>query len=191
MTRLIEFYYDFASPNAYLVEAVLPKIAAQHGARIQRIPVLVGGIFKAAGNTPPLVRYKDIPSKVAYLNTEVQRFVKKYDVPFTWTPHFPILSTTLMRAALYAQDKTWEPTFRETIYRLAWVDGADVMDVPVVANALTAAGLPASDIIKATQDPDIKARLFEQGGYRSLAKDKVDGMSAIIILESFFEAQWG
>ncbi|MCF2907513.1 MULTISPECIES: Holliday junction resolvase RuvX [Pseudoalteromonas] len=38
---------------------------------------------------------------------------------------------------------------------------------------------------------DAKARLFEQGGYRSLAKDKVDGMSAIIILESFFEAQWG
>ncbi|MFC3031983.1 Holliday junction resolvase RuvX [Pseudoalteromonas fenneropenaei] len=37
---------------------------------------------------------------------------------------------------------------------------------------------------------DAKARLFEQGGYRNLGKSNVDGMAAIIILESFFEQQW-
>lgn len=38
---------------------------------------------------------------------------------------------------------------------------------------------------------DAKARLFEQGGYRNLGKGNVDSMSAVIILESFFESQWG
>jgi len=37
---------------------------------------------------------------------------------------------------------------------------------------------------------DAKARLFEQGGYRNLGKSNVDGMSAVIILESFFESLW-
>ena len=37
---------------------------------------------------------------------------------------------------------------------------------------------------------DAKARLFEQGGYKNLAKGKVDGMSAVIILESYFESIW-
>ena len=37
---------------------------------------------------------------------------------------------------------------------------------------------------------DAKARLFEQGGYRNLGKSNVDGMSAFIILESFFESLW-
>ncbi|CAM3847291.1 Holliday junction resolvase RuvX [Pseudoalteromonas maricaloris] len=37
---------------------------------------------------------------------------------------------------------------------------------------------------------DARARLFEQGGYKNLAKGKVDGMSACIILESYFEAMW-
>ncbi|WP_440054055.1 Holliday junction resolvase RuvX [Pseudoalteromonas sp. T1lg65] len=37
---------------------------------------------------------------------------------------------------------------------------------------------------------DAKARLFDEGGYRNLAKGNVDGMSACIILESFFESQW-
>ena len=37
---------------------------------------------------------------------------------------------------------------------------------------------------------DAKARLFDQGGYRNLGKSNVDSMSAVIILESFFEAQY-
>jgi putative Holliday junction resolvase len=37
---------------------------------------------------------------------------------------------------------------------------------------------------------DAKARLFEQGGYRNLGKGNVDSMSAVIILESFFESLW-
>lgn len=37
---------------------------------------------------------------------------------------------------------------------------------------------------------DAKARLFERGGYKNLAKDNIDGMAAVIILESFFEQQW-
>ena len=37
---------------------------------------------------------------------------------------------------------------------------------------------------------DAKARLFDQGGYRNLGKSNVDSMSAVIILESFFESLW-
>lgn len=34
-----------------------------------------------------------------------------------------------------------------------------------------------------------KAEIFERGGYRALKKDKVDSISACLILESWFEAQ--
>ena len=37
---------------------------------------------------------------------------------------------------------------------------------------------------------DAKARLFERGGYKNLGKGNVDNMSAVIILESFFEASY-
>ncbi|QFU21820.1 Holliday junction resolvase RuvX [Shewanella eurypsychrophilus] len=44
----------------------------------------------------------------------------------------------------------------------------------------------------ATQDErlttaDAKARLFEHGGYKALTKGQVDAMSAVLIIESFFE----
>ncbi|AWB67201.1 Holliday junction resolvase RuvX [Saccharobesus litoralis] len=37
---------------------------------------------------------------------------------------------------------------------------------------------------------DAKAQLFDQGGYRNLQKDKVDALSAKLILESWFENQY-
>ncbi|WP_299807978.1 Holliday junction resolvase RuvX [uncultured Shewanella sp.] len=38
---------------------------------------------------------------------------------------------------------------------------------------------------------DAKARLFEMGGYKALTKGQVDAMSAVLIVESYFENQYG
>ncbi|MGB0835518.1 MAG: Holliday junction resolvase RuvX [Psychrobium sp.] len=38
---------------------------------------------------------------------------------------------------------------------------------------------------------EAKERLFELGGYKKLTKGKVDSVSAVLILESWFEAQYG
>lgn len=35
---------------------------------------------------------------------------------------------------------------------------------------------------------EARSRLFEKGGYKSLSKGRVDSQSAVIILESWFEA---
>lgn len=37
---------------------------------------------------------------------------------------------------------------------------------------------------------DAKARLFEFGGYKALTKGQVDAMSAVLIIESYFENQF-
>ncbi|BAJ01018.1 Holliday junction resolvase RuvX [Shewanella violacea] len=47
----------------------------------------------------------------------------------------------------------------------------------------------------ATQDErlttaDAKARLFELGGYKALTKGQVDAMSAVLIIESYFETMY-
>ena len=48
----------------------------------------------------------------------------------------------------------------------------------------------------ATQDErltttDAKARLFELGGYKALDKGQIDAVSAVLIIESYFENQYG
>ena len=48
----------------------------------------------------------------------------------------------------------------------------------------------------ATQDErlttaDAKARLFELGGFKALSKGQIDAVSAVLIVESYFENQFG
>ncbi|MCL1089770.1 Holliday junction resolvase RuvX [Shewanella profunda] len=38
---------------------------------------------------------------------------------------------------------------------------------------------------------DAKARLFELGGFKALTKGQVDAVSAVLIIESYFENQFG
>ncbi len=52
-------------------------------------------------------------------------------------------------------------------------------------------GIPVQTQDERLTTADAKARLFEHGGSKNLGKGNVDNMSAVIILESFFEASYG
>ncbi|KUI96651.1 Holliday junction resolvase RuvX [Vibrio sp. MEBiC08052] len=52
-------------------------------------------------------------------------------------------------------------------------------------------GLPVELHDERLSTTEARSTLFEQGGFRALKKGNVDCQSAVIILESWFEAQWG
>ena len=56
----IEFIFDFGSPNAYFTNAVLPGIAAKHGAKVDIKPILLGGLFKITNNKAPWAAYQGV-----------------------------------------------------------------------------------------------------------------------------------
>ena len=51
-------------------------------------------------------------------------------------------------------------------------------------------GLPVELHDERLSTTEAKASLFERGGYRALTKGKIDSQSAVVILESWFEALW-
>ena len=85
----IEFYYDFSSPNAYLVHKLLPDIAARYGVRM-----LSGVRFCwVAFSSPPTIRprwspFSGIPGKVDYMRVEMARFIERFAVPLCVQPAF-------------------------------------------------------------------------------------------------------
>jgi 2-hydroxychromene-2-carboxylate isomerase len=54
MTKTVEFVFDVGSPTTYLAWTQLPKIAKRNDAAVTYTPVLLGGIFKATGNSSPV-----------------------------------------------------------------------------------------------------------------------------------------
>lgn len=157
----IEFYYDFGSPNAYLAHKLLPGISERAGAKLVYRPILIGGIFKATNNQPPLAAFRDVKGKNAYLRVELARFVERHGIDFVWNPHFPVNTLAVMRGAIYAEGKAWEQRYIDTVFDAMWRYGKKMDDPEVIATVLQAADLPVEDIMAATQTAEIKGRLAE------------------------------
>lgn len=195
-TPVIEFIFDFGSPNAYLAWKVLPGVAARTGAEVRLVPCLLGGIFKATGNRSPAEAYAGIKGKVAYEGLETRRFVAKHGLDrFRSNPHFPVNTLLIMRGLITARRVGVGERYLATVEAAMWEDGQKMDDPEVVARVLTSAGLDAPAILAATQDPDVKAELianteaavargvfgiptFFVGGEMFFGKDRLDQVEA-------------
>ena len=74
--KKVDFYFDFASPNAYLSHKVIKNIKDRTGVEVNYIPVLLGGIFKATNNKPPMEQFFGVKNKNDYQNLEIERFIE-------------------------------------------------------------------------------------------------------------------
>jgi 2-hydroxychromene-2-carboxylate isomerase len=158
-----EFLFDFGSPNAYLAHRVLPAVEARTGVRFEYVPVLLGGVFKATGNRSPVEAYATIPSKLAYEQLEMRRFIARYGLDeFQFNPHFPVNTLLIMRGAVATRIDGGLPAYVEAVMRAMWVDGKAMADPEVVRAALDAAGLDGARILARTQDADVKQRLIAE-----------------------------
>lgn len=161
MTRpLIEFVFDFASPNAYLVWQVLPDLAQRHDADLQIVPCLLGGLFRLTGNQAPFSAFAGIKGKLDYENLEMHRFITRHGLTrFHMNPHFPVNTLLLMRGLVAARHRGEEAAYLAAGLTAMWEDGLKLDDPATIATVLDNAGLDSKAILAATQDPEIKAEL--------------------------------
>lgn len=162
MPKTLDFIFDFGSPNAYFAYKALPPILERSEAALNLIPCLLGGIFKETNNQPPMIAFGKVKGKMAYEQLEIQRFIKKHSLTeFKFNPHFPINTIMLMRGALVAQRDGYLSNYVEAGLKAVWEDGLKMDDPQVFADAMTAAGFDGPKTLEQMQDPDIKAKLFE------------------------------
>lgn len=156
----IEFLYDFGGPNSWFVHRAIPAIEAQGKVTFRYVPVLLGGIFKATGNQPPLMSYGHVAAKVKYDRIEMDRFMARHGITgFAFNPHFPVNTLLAMRGAVAAERMGCGPAYREAMYAALWEDARKLDDAEVWAAVLGEAGLDAAALGAAVQDDAVKAEL--------------------------------
>ncbi|MEP6161042.1 MAG: 2-hydroxychromene-2-carboxylate isomerase [Halieaceae bacterium] len=157
MSKTLEFYFDFGSPTAYLAYKRLQQLSDSYELRVEYRPMLLGGVFKATDNVSPVT----IPAKGAYmLQQDLPRFAARYQVPLNFNPHFPINTLNLMRGAIAAERLACLPAYLAAVFEAVWVDGKNMGEPEVVSEVLTAAGLPVSELLQLSQEPELKAELI-------------------------------
>jgi 2-hydroxychromene-2-carboxylate isomerase len=122
MAKQIEFFYDYLSPFSYLADTQLPAIARRARAEIVYRPILLGAVMKATGNSGPI----PIQGKAGYNVTDFQRWAKRYGVPAQFSPHFPLNTIRLLRAAVAAQRHGRFAEFHSSAFRAIWGHGQDL-----------------------------------------------------------------
>ena len=186
MSLRVEFHYDFGSPNAYLSHRVLPAIAERTGVEFHYIPVLLGGIFKATNNRSPMEQFADVLNKQEYQAKEALRFLMRHGITeLVRNPHFPVNTITLMRGAVFAQGKAWEADYIDAMFKAMWEQGLNMADPEQVARVLADAGLPVTEIIAATGDPEVKQQLIDNTA-NSVARGNFGSPSFFVNEELYF-----
>ena len=162
MSKTLDLIFDFGSPNAYFVYKALPPILERTNTRLNVIPCLLGGLFKATGNQPPMLAFQGVQGKLEYDQLEIRRFIEKHGLhDFKFNPHFPVNTLLLMRGAIAAHSNGQLEEYIEAGLSSMWERELKMDDPEVFVQAMTDAGLNGQALLESTQDPEVKARLME------------------------------
>jgi 2-hydroxychromene-2-carboxylate isomerase len=159
---VVEFHFDFGSPNAYLAHLVIPEIEKRTGAKFDYVPILLGGVFKLTNNRSPAESMRGIKNRLEYEELERQRFVRRHAIArFTFNPFFPVNTLAIMRGAVAAQFEGVFERYVEEVFRHMWAEPKKLDDPEVVRAALARSGLPADALLARAQTPEVKDRLLK------------------------------
>lgn len=144
---IVDFFYDIVSPYSYVAAKRIHELDGL--ATVRWRPCLLGGIFKATGNTGPAFT---VPAKMPYMFKDLTRLAAYYGFPMTVPKSFPANTITVQRV-LCAADEAQVPALSMKLFDMYWGQGIDVSD-NITLNTLVGEALMA----KAVTD-EVKARL--------------------------------
>ncbi len=131
MTKSVEFYFDFISPYSYLAYKRLKLLDSNNNINIIYRPILLGGLHKLGGITPPAFNER----KMKNMKNDCELVAKKNNIEFKWNDKFPINSLQMMRGYLTINDETKEKFF-DLCFDYYWKDNIDLSNIDNLENIL-------------------------------------------------------
>ncbi len=155
MPKTVEFLFDFGSPASYLAYQRTPELAGRTGARIDYVPMLLGGIFKATGNASPAT----VPAKGRWMNLDLARWAKRCGIEFRQNPYFPINTLHLMRGATGLIGDPRFMAFNDAIFDAMWREPKNLGDPADLGPVLESVGIEREEFRALVERDDVKERL--------------------------------
>ena len=154
MTKSIEFYFDFISPYAFLAYKRLKSLNKDEKVNIIYKPILLGGLHKLGGITPPAFNER----KLKNMKNDCELVAQKNKINFKWNSKFPINTLYLMRGYLVVDDSLKEKFF-DICFDAYWKDNIDISNEKDVDIILEKTGLNKEEFFENIQSITIKDEL--------------------------------
>ena len=157
MSHVIDFYFDFPSPYAYLAHTQLPKIAAEHGTTIAYHPFRILELMKIVGNRPTTI---ECENKRRYSGADLQRWTKRYQVDFARNPNSRSFDyAELDKGAIVAIADGRGAHYVTAVFAAIWGIPVDLSQRSVLINVLDRVGFDAESLLQRAATEDIAKKL--------------------------------
>lgn len=155
MSKAVEFYFDYASPYAYVANETLEKKLP--GAEILYKPTYLRGLEMFRETLPFTAR------KMMYLAKDLARISKREGIAHRQPSVFPVNGIQALRGALWCQENAPEMfrAYHDGLFRATWAEDQNVGDKSVVIEIAAGLKLDREAFASGIGDPAIKERLKE------------------------------
>ena len=182
--KIVDYYYDFISPFAYLAVTQIPRLMKEYA----DVAEFRGHAFNlwearlAAGNTGPSNR--EIPRRLKVLMDDATRYAKRYGVPLKQPVSFD--AKRLNRGVYVARDMGKEMEYMATVNNAAWGQGGDIANPALMDECVAKIGLDPVEFAKAV-DSDKYLAIYDKENEEAQARG-VFGVPTFIVDDEIF---WG
>lgn len=156
--RVIRFYFDYVSPNAYLAWTRLPALAERHGVVIEPVPVLFAGLLQAHRQLGPA----EVAPKMRWMWKNTLRKAAMIGVELNAPAFHPFNPLIALRVSSLALAADVQRRLIDALFDAAWVRGLHVAEPAVVQSVADEAGLNGAGLIDQARQAACKTRLRAQ-----------------------------
>jgi 2-hydroxychromene-2-carboxylate isomerase len=188
--QIVEFFYDFSCPYAYLAATQIEGLCARYGARFEPKPMLLGGVFRALrmpqslsevhstmadnaihllkavlggpqnGGGTPSSAVTMSPAKAKHNLEDMHRWAEYWGVPLRMPHNHPQRTVTALRVVLAAPQEA-RWALSQAIYRAYWVNEQEISDPAVLLGCCEAVGLDGQALLLRAESEEVKRALYE------------------------------
>lgn len=157
--EVLDFYFDFISPYAYLawknVRNGPRAVALRRGMTLRARPILFPAILDKLGQLGPA----EIPSKRAFTIRDVMRHAARESIPMTFPVMHPFNPLAVLRLAMPEASGENQLAVIDALFDLTWARGGDVQSKDAIREALDGAGLDGAVLLARSVEDHVKAAL--------------------------------
>lgn len=175
--QVIEWFYDFISPYAYLASQSLDRLPPD--IKITRSPILFAGILKRWDTRGP----GEIAPMRRFTYRQIAWLAQKNGIPLRFPPVHPFNPLRLLRLNIALGDS---PEVTDRLFRFVWSEGKSSDDPDAWGALLEEFGLTGVEADERINDLGVKRQL-QENTERAIERG-VFGVPAFIISDEVF---WG
>ena len=153
----IDFYWDVGSTNSYFALKLIKPIAARHQATLTWHPFNLGFVFQSNN----YVLMDEPKAKMRNRGADLNRWARRYDLPFKVPDNFPIKTSRALKGAIAMRQWDKEEDYIDTIFAAYWENNVGTVgEYDTLRDIAATLDVDPDEFESSCESPDIRQALI-------------------------------